>query len=71
MRTTISRNVIKVRTDADLRAVLTRTAEAERTTVSEIVRRELRSALAGRSSSPPNDDDPGPFDPSRGMRAAA
>jgi hypothetical protein len=69
MRTVIFPKVIKVRTDADLRGVLAKVAEAERTTVSEIVRRELRAALVGRSRPSPDED--GPFRPDRGMRAAA
>jgi hypothetical protein len=70
MRSTIFLNVIKVRTDAGLGHDLGKAAEAERTTVSEIVRRELRSALAGRSTASP-DDDPGPFSPGAAMRQAA
>ncbi len=70
MRSTIFPNVIKVRTDADLREGLVKAAEEQRTTVSEVVRRELRSALAGRSSASP-DDDPGPFRPAPGQRIAA
>jgi len=49
MRSTIFPNIIKVRADPDLRAGLLKAAEEQRTTVSEVVRRELRSALAGRS----------------------
>ena len=62
MRSIIFPNIIKVRTDPDLRAGLLKAAEEQRTTVSEVVRRELRSALAGRSAVSP-DDDPGPFRP--------
>ena len=71
MRSVIFPNVIKVRMDADLHAVLARVASAERTTVSEVVRRELRSGFAGRSSRPQNDDGPGPFSGAPGLRAVA
>lgn len=71
MRSTIFPTVLKVRTDASLRDDLVKAAEAECTTVSEIVRRGLRSALAERSPTPPHDDDPSPFRPDQGQRIAA
>jgi len=70
MRSTIFPNIIKVRADPDLRAGLLKAAEEQRTTVSEVVRRELRSALAGRSPASPGDD-PDPFRPAPGARIAA
>jgi hypothetical protein len=71
MRSPIFPTVLKVCTDASLRDDLVKAAEAERTTVSEIVRRGLRSALAGRSPAPPNDGEPDPFRPAPGQRIAA
>ena len=71
MRSTIFPTVLKARTDASLRDDLVKAAEADRTTVSEIVRRGLRSALAERSPPPPDGESPGPFRPALGQRTAA
>ena len=67
MHSIIFPTIIKVRTDADLRDGLIKAAEEQRTTVSEVVRRELRSALAGRSTPSPDNDSPGPFRPAPGQ----
>ena len=49
MRQKIYSTVLKVSADDDLRRLLTQAAADERTTISEIARRELRKALAERA----------------------
>src|SRR4051794_28201402 len=54
MRPKFFPTVLKVPADDDLRAALTRAAEAERTTVAEVARRALRAALAERPPATPH-----------------
>ena len=59
---------VRARAARGLRDRLKRAADAERITMGEFVRRAVSERI---ETVYRGDDDPGPFDPSRGMRAAA
>jgi hypothetical protein len=61
--------LIFVRTEPELRENLQAVATREKTTVAELLRRELRVIVAKRLD--PDDNGPAPFRPDRGQRVAA
>jgi hypothetical protein len=60
---------VRARAPRGFRDLVKRAAEAERTTVSEFVRRALKDRISSIAGKP--DGDPPPFTPATGMRVAA
>ena len=72
MREVLFPRLIKLRADDALAHGLAEAARRDKLTLSEFARRELRNAIAVRARpGRPDDDDPGPFRPTPGLREAA